>query len=297
MMEITLWDYSNIISKWLMYIGIAAAIGGPFIAALINTPVNKKSLLNYIVISSVLGFAAVIINFFIQVGAFSETGLSGMFDAGLISFLWQSAVGDSVLWRLLAFTVLGFALLWDNLNAKYGTFSFKDATFTFLYVAAIVSFAYSFTFIGHSAVIGGAAKWLLAFHIITVSWWVGALYPLWLSCKLLQPPALYKLMCLFGKIAMFMVGILIACGIGLLYLFLENPLALLTTTYGLAMLLKLIFVGSILLIAAYHKFRLVEEIQQQAGIKKLQKSIKNEMLIAVVILTITAVLSSILGPE
>jgi putative copper resistance protein D len=296
MIEITLWGYANITTKWLIYIGIVAAIGGPFIAALINSSVNKKLIINYIVISSVLGFAAVIINFFIQVGSFSDTGLSGVFDTGLISFLWQSTVGDSVLWRLLAFTVLGFALLLSDFNVKYGTFSFRHATSTFLYMMAIFSFAYSFTFIGHSAVTGSAAKWFLAVHIITVSWWIGALYPLWLSCNLLQPPALYKLMCLFGQIAVFMVGILIACGIGLLYLFLENPLALLTTTYGLAMLLKLIFIVSLLSIAAYHKFSLVQEIQQPTGIKKLQKSINNEMLIAAMILAVTAVLSSILGP-
>ena len=75
-------------------------------AVLINPLVNKKSIFNYIVISSVLGFIAVILHFFIQVGDFSETGLSGMFDTDMVSFLWHSPVGDSVLWRLLAFTVL-----------------------------------------------------------------------------------------------------------------------------------------------------------------------------------------------
>ena len=296
MIEVTIWDYGNIASKLLIYLGVAAAIGGPFIAALISPLVNKKSIINYIVINSVLGFTAVIINFFIQVGAFSEAGVSGMFDTEMISFLWQSAVGDSVLWRLLAFTVLGFALFFGNLNARYETFSLKHATFTVLYVAAIFSFAYSFTFVGHSADIGGVAKWLIGFHIVAMAWWIGALYPLWVSCKLLPPPTLYKLMCLFGQIAMFMVGLLIVCGIGLLFLFLANPLELFTTQYGQAILLKLIFVVSILLIAAFHKCHLVEELQQAVGIKKFQKSIINEMLIAVMILAITAVLSYVFGP-
>ncbi|MCW8995768.1 MAG: CopD family protein [Psychromonas sp.] len=296
MMEITIWDYSYMVSKWLIYIGISAAIGGPFTAALINPAVNKKSMINYIVISSVLGFVAVIINFFIQVGAFSETGLSGMLDPELIRFLWQSTVGDSVAWRLFAFTLLSCALFFGDLNIKHKTFSLQQAAFSLLYVAATFSFAYSFTSIGHSADIGGVAKWLLAFHILTVSWWIGALYPLWLSCRLLQPPALYKLMNLFGEIAMFMVGLLIVCGITLLFLFLASPLELFTTTYGQAMLLKLIFVVTILFIAAYHKYHLVEEVQQTAGIKKLQKSLINEMLIAVLILAVSAVLSSVLGP-
>ena len=167
MMEITVWDYSNIVSKCVMYMGIAAAIGGPFVAALINPLVNKKSIINYIVITSVLGFIAVIIHFFIQVGDFSESGLAGMFDTEMISFLWQSPVGDSVLWRLLAFIFLGVALFFGNLNVKYETFRLKHAIFTFLYVAAIVSFTYSFTFVGHTAGIGWMAKWLLGFHAFT----------------------------------------------------------------------------------------------------------------------------------
>lgn len=296
MIDTTIWDYSNVASKLLIYIGMSAAIGGPFVAALINPSVNKKSIINYIVINSVIGFIAVILNFFIQVGAFSETGISGLFDTEMISFLWQSAVGESVVWRLLAFTGLGFALFFGNFNARYETFRLKHATFIFLYVVAVLGFAYSFTFVGHSADIGGLAKWLIGFHAVTIAWWIGALYPLWVSCKLLQPPPLYKLMCLWGKIAMFMVGLLIVCGIGLLSLFLASPLELFTTQYGQAMLLKLILIVAILSIAAFHKFHLVEEVQEEASNHKLQKSIMNEMLIAVMILAVTAMLSTVLGP-
>tara|TARA_R110001592_G_C13092660_1_gene743533 strand:- start:182 stop:1084 length:903 start_codon:yes stop_codon:yes gene_type:complete len=296
MIELTIWDYSNIVSKLFIYIGVATAIGGPFMAALINSSVNEKPIINYIMIGAFLGSIAVIVNFFIQVGAFSEAGISGMFDADMVSFLWQSDVGESVVWRLIAFTTLGVALFFGNLNVKYETFSLKHAISTLFYVATILFFAYSFTFIGHSADIGGVAKWLIGFHIMTMAWWVGALYPLWLSCKLLQPPALYKLMCLFGQIAMVMVGLLIVCGISLLFLVFATPVELLTTQYGQAMLLKLVFVAFILLIAAYHKYHLVEEVQAEAICHKLQKSIKNEMIIALIILTITAVLSSVLGP-
>lgn len=296
MIEMTIWDYTNIVSKLLIYLGVAAAIGGPFVAALINPAVNKKSIINYIAICSVVGFIAVIVNFFIQVGAFSEAGLSGMFDTDMVNFLWQSAVGDSVVWRLLAFTVLGGALFFGNFNARYETFNLKHAIFTFLYITAIFSFAYSFTFVGHSADIGGGAKWLIVFHVVAMAWWIGALYPLWLSCQLLQSAALYQLMCLWGKIALFMVGLLIVCGISLLFLFLANPLELFTSQYGQVMLLKLILVVTILLIAAYHKLHLVEEVQAEASNHKLQKSIKNEMLIAVMILAVTAMLSYVLGP-
>ena len=223
-------------------------------------------------------------------------GVSGMFDAEMSRFLWQSAVGDSVLWRLLAFTALGGALYFGNLNGRYEKFCLKHAIFTILYATSILFFSYSFTFVGHIADLGVFAKWLISIHIATVAWWIGALYPLWITCKLLQPPALYNLMYLFGQIAMFAVGLLIACGISLLFLLFVNPLELFTTLYGQSMLLKLFFVVTILMIAIYHKLHLVEEVQEEQICHKLQKSITNEMLIAVIILTITAVLSSVLGP-
>ena len=294
MIELTLWDYSNITSKLLIYIGVAAAIGGPFVVALIDPLVNKKPIINYIFLSSGVGLIAVIGNFFIQVGAFSEDGFGGMFDIEMVSFLWESSVGDSVFWRLLGFVFLVIALCWGNLNAIYERFSLKHITFVLSYLGAIFSFAYSFTFIGHSSDIGGFSKWLVAFHVTSMAWWIGALYPLWFSCKLLQPLPLSKLMRLWGRVAMLMVGLLIACGIGLLFLFFADPLELLTTQYGQAMLLKLTFVATILLLAAYHKFHLVE--QGEIVSQKLGKSIRNEMCIAVTILIITATLSYVLGP-
>ena len=64
MIEMTIWDFSELVSKLLIYIGVAAVIGGPFIATLITPSVNKTSIINYIVISSILGVIAVTINFF-----------------------------------------------------------------------------------------------------------------------------------------------------------------------------------------------------------------------------------------
>ena len=46
MIELTIWDYSNIVSKLFIYIGVATAIGGPFMAFLINSSVNNKSILH-----------------------------------------------------------------------------------------------------------------------------------------------------------------------------------------------------------------------------------------------------------
>ena len=299
-MELTIWDYSNIVSKWLIYIGVASAIGGPFIAALLKSASKMKPLVEYVLLGSLIGFIAVIINFFIQVGAFSETGLIGMFDADMIELLWQSPVGNSVLWRLLGFAISALALLLlmpSFLHKQQSHFlKMKRAGLYSLYFSAVFTLAYSFTFVGHNADIGGIAKWLISLHIVTMGWWIGALYPLWLCCQMLEQKALYRLMHLFGRLAMAMVGFLVICGTVLLTLFLDSPTELIMTPYGQLILVKLIAVVAILFIAALHKYRLVPSLEQGEADKKLSKSIAIEMIVACVILAITAVLSTVTGP-
>lgn len=296
MIELSIWDYSNVVTKLFIYLGASAAIGGPFISTLIKPSNNKKKILNYILIFSLIGFIAVIFNFMIQIAAFSEIGFSGLFDIEMGHFLWQTPVGDSVLWRLIAFALLVVSLYLGDVNLRNKALTAKHLIFVILYIAAVIAFAYSFSLIGHSTESGRLAKWLLGFHIIAVLLWMGALYPLWISCKLLPSLALYRLMHLFGLIAAVIVGVLVACGIGLLFLFLNSPLELLNTEYGRAILAKIVLVSLILLIAAHHKFVLVGQLNEEGGVLKLQRSIKKEMWIGLIILSLTAWLSTAVGP-
>ncbi|WDD99054.1 copper resistance D family protein [Thalassomonas actiniarum] len=300
-MELTVWDYSNLVSKWLIYIGVAAAVGGPFIAALIKPASQIKAVIEYVVLGIMLGIVAVIANFFIQVGAFAEAGFGGMFDGELIDLLWQSPVGDSVFWRLSGFTLLMLGLWITGRftdKSRAGLQKMKGQLMAACYIFALPVLAYSFTFIGHNADIGGIAKWLIAFHVLALAWWIGALYPLWLSCRILEQKALYALMHLFGRLAMVIVGILLISGVSLLVMFMDSPAELITTPYGQLMLLKFLLVSAILLMAAWHKFHLVPAVHhgKKQDCQHLQKSISVEIWVAAVILAVTSVLSTVMGP-
>ena len=74
------------------------------------------------------------------------------------------------------------------------------------------------------------------------------------------------------------------------YIMVVNP-AILSET---GMDFDSVFVATILLLAAYHKFHLVD--QGEINPQKLRKSIRNEICIGVMILSITAMLSNVLGP-
>lgn len=295
-MEFTIWDYSSLASKWLIYMGISVAIGGPFIAALIKPMANIKPVVDYIRFCLGIGIIAVIVNFFIQVGAVSGYGFFGMFDLDIAGLLWQNATGDALFWRLLGFIAVGFAVFFARVYVeKLAQVSTKNILLL-LYVFALFSFSYSFTVMGFHGETGGLAPWLIAVHILTMAWWIGALYPLLLCCRLLQPQPLYQVMHLFGQLTMVLVSVLLLCGFSLLMLNLGSPEELFTTLYGQTMLLKLAVVSIILCITAIHKYRLVPTLAQKFGTYKLQQSLVAKMLLADITLVITAVLSTLLTP-
>ena len=75
---------------------------------------------------------------------------------------------------------------------------------------------------------------------------------------------------LFGRIAAFVVGILLACGASIALLLIKDFNTLLNTPYGHGFIIKIAFVLSILLLAAFNKWYFTSltrpEICQTAGL-------------------------------
>ena len=78
---------------------------------------------------------------------------------------------------------------------------------------------------------------------------------------------------------------------------LNEPQEIVTTTYGRVLALKLIAVTGIVAIAARHKFSLVPGLNEANGMQRLQQSIDREIRVALLIVIVTAVLTTVIGPE
>src|SRR5690554_5360174 len=103
-MSLTAFDLIALITKWLVYLSFAAVVGGAIMFALLrNTPKEVAGIRHYICGGAAVGVLAVLVNYLVQVGSFSESGFIGMFDYQMHTFLWASSVGDSVLWRFVGF--------------------------------------------------------------------------------------------------------------------------------------------------------------------------------------------------
>ncbi len=105
-MILTVFDISVLISKWVIYLSVAAVIGGTLMQYLIKGQPNLGiSVTKYTGLGAVLGLIAVSINYFAQIGAFAENGLMGMFDAQMHAFLWPTQVGPNCALALNRFWV------------------------------------------------------------------------------------------------------------------------------------------------------------------------------------------------
>jgi len=294
-MILTEFDITVLISKWVIYLSVAAIIGGTLMQHLIKDQQQLGSVVaKYIGYGAIVGLFAVWINYFAQVGSFAETGLMGMFDAQMHAFLWPTQVGETVFWRLIGF---GLMLLVSRMMLHKNSYIRQFSVV--LAISSSLLIAVTFTFIGHSTELGLIAQGLILIHVLVVASWIGAFYPLWKICNIDDNRVIKDVMDKFGRLGSVIVILVLFTGIGMIWMLFNNPNELLTSDYGIAVTIKLSLVGIILLIAACHKFILVPQLANTTKLnpkRTLQKSIGLEALVAVLILVTTTIFSSVLGP-
>jgi putative copper export protein len=102
----------------------------------------------------------------------------------------------------------------------------------------------------------------------------------------------------FGAAAAFVVVAMITAAATLLWMLLGGYGNLPGSTYGRIAALKLLCVAGLLCLAAFNKLRLTPRLLDgDAGaVRRLQTSIHFELLLAALILTVTAALTTLAGP-
>jgi copper resistance protein D len=239
---------------------------------------------------SIAGMVFALLQLPLQAGALAESGPAAMADPLMLSIIWQSAIGSQTVMRLSGFAALLIAaLLWSR----------SGALVIVAWIAAgsgVALLAGSFIFTGHTVQLASWAQALLLVHVLAMAAWAGALWPLWQSCHLLAPSALLALMRQFGRVAVYIVIVLLCCGLLLLLQLIDSVTVLFTTDYGQLMLFKLMLVSGMLLLAAWHKFKLVNELARHHSSRTLRRSIMIETLLAVLVLGATSIFTTVVGP-
>lgn len=187
----------------------------------------------------------------------------------------ETPIGQAALVRLAAAAVVVIAGLRVRLLALAGALTVIG----------------SFLIEGHTAASATRpiAAPLLFVHLAAVSWWIGALPPLLALTRTTQPGIVGATMRVFGRRAAWIVGALLIAGAGLAVLLTGGVLQP-DGAYQQRLLIKLALVAALLSFAAWNKLRLTPLLATDyaAAVSRLRVSIRWEIAIALVILTVSA---------
>lgn len=288
------WIYATWLVKVILYLGIAFIIGGAFCYFLLGRYVEiKETILKYMTIGTGLGLFSSVLGFFILIGSFANTGLSGMWDKNYINILVNTPTGHVYIIRSINFALLFIFMIVKLSKGTIDISKTEGAIFTILLIPIVLSFSQ----LGHVTNLPLFAQALLSIHVLVMSLWMGSLYPLWKTSKKINGLPLKERMHLFGQIAAFIVGVLIACGLSIALLLFKDFNTLINTPYGHGFIIKILFVLSILLLAAFNKWYFTPRLQNPKFAKQLGYAILFEMSLGLSILLATGYITTVVGIE
>lgn len=287
-----LWLYATWLIKVFLYFGSIFVIGGAFCYFLLGRYIDiNRTILKYITLGAGLGSFSSVFGFFILIGSFANIGLSGMWDINYINILINTATGHIYIIRAVSFLAL-FLFMLFKLNRGTAQVSKIEGT---IFVILLMPIIISFSQLGHITQLTLFAQFLLSIHVLVMSLWMGSLYPLWKTSQLLNGIPLEERMHLFGRIAAFIVGILVVSGLSVALLLIKDIETLFYTSYGQGFMIKILFVLSILVLAAFNKWYFTPRLQEPKFAKKLGYAILFEMLLGLSVLLTTGYITTVVG--
>lgn len=286
-MFVELWELLTLVSRTGIYLAVAGALGGAFsLLVFARSALPAAPLWRYLRWSCLLGLLSIGCYFFVRTAALGNS-VSAAFDPTLLSIVSQSVLGDSAKLLTAAFA----AALLASFSAQRAGLPRKLGIFGLL--LAIAALLYAFPLSGHVAEHAWPSRLALMLHVLAMSLWIGSFYPLLYLMG--DPLAEYNLK-LFGRIAVGIVGLLLACGTWLGFILTQDFSALLSTNYGRTLVIKIGLICLLLLIAASHKWYWVPKLAKPGVAIKLKTSIRGELALGLGILLVTSTLATLLSP-
>lgn len=281
-----IWETAAILSKLALYVGLLGSMGLAMIraaySALVEPVWTQMRALSMCL--SILALLAAAFGFMLR-GAALTGGIDGMVDPEMLGLLWTTPVGDVLVYRVAGVLMIAIGLIIPRLGI-------------FVSLAGGTLALWSFTQIGHVPELEQIGlRLLLLLHLLAVAFWIGVLGPL---RGLLRMPGQLKnasdLGHRFGQAAMLIVPVLLLAGALMALLILGGLTALITTGYGLTLLLKVALVGVVLGLAAAHKLRFIPQMRadDRHAADHFAQSIKIETLVMLGVLITTATLTSVM---
>ena len=273
-----LFGLAAIITKFLLYLGVITATGTVMAALVFKLDRTRGLAATF----AALGLFATILSFSLR-GANLTGDVSGMTDPMMLNLLWSTPVGTALALRVVGLSLLLVGLFLGQIGAWASVLGGLIALF-------------SFTQIGHIS--GSEAAFMevtLMLHLVAIALWIGVLTPLnRLASSSKTHVSAADVGHQFGLVASFTVPLLIVVGAYMGYQLVGSFNALVETSYGQALIIKVLLVGGLLGLAAANKLRFIPALRlgDPVAAVHLSKSIYLEWFIILTVLGTTAVLTT-----
>ena len=283
-----IWDILRPLTKFALYLAMFLAAGGLVFEVLFRRQMPEQTQRFVSLLVAIAAWAGlVLVGARLAVAAGSLGGdLASAIDPVLLELVAKSPLG-------LASVVagIGFAMITviNKVKAR-GELSAR--------IVAAATLLLSLTVVGHATMLGAITGVLLALHLGGVAFWLGALLPLRQMCgatgDVNSAAVLAEIADRFGRIAQHVVPVLIVAGMTYAALLLGSVVALVTTGYGLVLLVKILLVAGLLGLAARNRFRIVPALQagDLLAAMRLRRTIDLEILLALSILLMSSLLTT-----
>jgi len=274
-----IWRTADWSLRTLNFASLAAACGGTLFAVFVigGAP---RCLRRYVIVSATLMALTATFDVGVHGALLALTPLGELFTARP----WQ--VGGETSLTPAAAIALGGAILI--------VLSIRRIARPFFQITGIIGAAIaaaSLTASGH--VSGADPAWLansaLGLHVLTVAFWIGALWPL-LRIISAAPQDAPRALTRFSAFAVPNVVVLFLSGLTVAFLQVREFAGLVTTDYGRMLLIKLALVGGLAALAAYNRQRLLGRLRddRDRALSLFRRTICAELALAFVILGVTA---------
>ena len=287
-MSIGVWDGLGVIVKAVLYAATLGAAGGVFFLSYAGSLLEQvdgaaaRRLVQTLIAASLI---ASVTRIFVTAGSMSG-GASGMLDSGLVGMIWRAGEGRAITVRAAG---LLLALPPVLRHRRPGLVT----------LAAAAGAATSFAWVGHAhTTSSGWPMLLIGIHLLGVAFWLGALGPLLLLARHNDPRLIAPAVARFGTAAAAVVAALILAGLAVLGFLLNSASELWTSGYGRTLCVKLALVVCLLACAAFNRLRLTPRLMagRADAVRTLRASIRIELVLASLILIVTAALTTLTGP-
>jgi copper resistance protein D len=283
------WSVAAVVVKALLYATCLTAGGGALFMAIFGNQLNApegRFVVQFTRTAAVVALYLTMARVMVLSGLLGDE-FAALWDWSLIQIVLDGGEGRAAIVRAAGLIAVA-------------AFSFGAGASQAIAVLGAIAIAGSFALTGHTGSVGpgNLPRLLLALHVLAVSYWIGALVPLFRIASSSEFSRVGAVLKRFGDIAVFLVGTLVAAGAILLWLVLGSVEALFVSPYGRLVLLKLTFVAAVLTLAAVNKLRLTPGVTagDRGAVAGLRWSIAGEMALAAAILVVTATFTTVVGP-